>query len=247
MNVSRRWFIGGAASFGAFQGCRFIESPFGRSGVARLKVGVVSDIHVIAEDADRPCQGDTRTFRHALRWFDAQGVDAVIVAGDMADNGLVPQLQRVADAWNAVFPNGRSTLDGRKVERCFIYGNHDYEGPGIRKVGEGANEREVNVLNLTVPLARQTFSNRVFRYELHVEADDAAGEFVRTRHILAPDYHLPLAKAPASFVIPVPEGDLPETGECRFSVTPVNCFGKAGEPLRISLSRHPRKGEWKMA
>ena len=132
MNISRRWFIGGAASLGAFQGCRFVESPFGRSGVARLKFGVVSDIHIIAEDTDRGRQGNTRTFRRALKWFDAQGVDGVVVAGDMADAGLISQLQCVADAWNAVFPGGRSRRDGRSVEKLFVYGNHDWEGFGYR-------------------------------------------------------------------------------------------------------------------
>ena len=127
MNISRRFFIGGAASFGAFQGCRLAQGP-SLGGVARLKFGVVSDIHVIAENTDRPHQGNTRTFRRALRWFDAQGVDGVIIAGDMADAGLVSQLQCVADAWNAVFPGNRSRLDGRPVEKLFVYGNHDWEG-----------------------------------------------------------------------------------------------------------------------
>ena len=128
MNISRRWFIGGAASLGAFQGCRFIESPFGRSGVARLKFGVVSDIHIIAENTDRTGQGNTRTLKRTFKWFDAQGADGVIIAGDMADAGLISQLQCVADAWNAVFPGNRSRLDGRPVEKLFIYGNHDWEG-----------------------------------------------------------------------------------------------------------------------
>ena len=130
MNISRRWFIGGAASFGAFQGCRFIESPFGRSGVARLKFGVVSDIHIIAENTDRSHQGNTRTLKRAFKWFDAQGADGVIIAGDMADAGLISQLQCVADAWNEVFPGNRSRLDGRPVEKLFVYGNHDWEGFG---------------------------------------------------------------------------------------------------------------------
>ena len=124
--VSRRWFIGGAASFGTF-GCMRI--PFGLAASApRLRFGVVSDIHVIAENFDSVHHGNTRTFRHALKWFDAQGVDAVMVAGDMADAGLCSQLQVVADAWNAVFPGGRSRIDGRPVEKLFIYGNHDWEG-----------------------------------------------------------------------------------------------------------------------
>ncbi len=125
---TRRWFIGGAASLGAFQGCRFLASPIDIGGTPKLRFGVVTDIHVIAEHTDRDHCGNTRTFRRALKWFDRQGVDAVMLAGDMADAGLITQLQSVADAWNSVFPNGRSTIDGRKVEKVFVYGNHDWEG-----------------------------------------------------------------------------------------------------------------------
>ena len=488
MNMTRRWFIGGAASLGAFQGCRFAESPFGRSGVARLKFGVISDIHVIAENTDRFRQGNTRTLKRAFRWFDAQGADGVVIAGDMADAGLVSQLQCVADAWNAVFPGGRSKLDGRPVEKLFVYGNHDWEGFGynysifgsspkdlpadqIRAVGlkkvweevfeeeyapiyrkvvkgysfigghwDGANgsrwgagpdiapffakcgkeldpslpffyfqhphpkdtcygswawghdngistrvlsaypnavafsghshyslldersiwqgaftsigtgslryagepydefaadggfentvgstknrkgstgrlmarvkageersgmlfavyddhvtitrrdfmndcdlgpdwvmplpaaeskpfafaerakrfpapqfaagafvkveraqqkvgkdkaEKEVAVFNLTVPAAVQTFANRVWRYDVRVEAKNG-GKAVLTRRVLSPDFHLPIAKAQKSFVLPVPVGDLPKDGEFRFTVTPLNCFDKAGRTL----------------
>ena len=143
MNVSRRWFIGGAASLGAFQGCRFMESAAGRDGVARLKFGVVSDIHIIAENTDRSFCGNTRTFTRALRWYDAQGVDGVLIAGDMADAGLISQLQCVADAWNAVFPGGRSKLDGRPVEKIFVYGNHDWEGFGYRYNIFGHSSKEL--------------------------------------------------------------------------------------------------------
>ena len=44
--VSRRWFIGGLASFGAFGGCRFFAGHSLVSGVPNLKFGVVSDIHI---------------------------------------------------------------------------------------------------------------------------------------------------------------------------------------------------------
>ena len=129
MGVSRRWFIGGAASFGALQGCRLLSGSSPCGGRPNVTFGVVSDIHIIAENVDSFCgQGNTRTLRHAFRWFDRQGVDGVIIAGDMADAGLVSQLQCVADAWNAVFPGNRSALDGRPVEKLFIYGNHDWEG-----------------------------------------------------------------------------------------------------------------------
>ena len=130
MNMTRRWFIGGAASFGALSGCKVVRDPLGiwRGGRPNLKFGVISDIHVIAENVDAGGQGNTRTLEHAFRWFDAEGVDGVMIAGDMADAGLVSQLQCVADAWYKVFPDDKSKLDGRHVEKLFIYGNHDWEG-----------------------------------------------------------------------------------------------------------------------
>ena len=130
MNISRRWFIGGAASFGALSGCKVFDDPLGilGKGRANLKFGVISDIHIIAQNVDKGHQGNTRTLEHAFRWFDAQGVDGVLIAGDMADAGLVSQLQCVADAWYKVFPDDASKIDGRHVEKLFIYGNHDWEG-----------------------------------------------------------------------------------------------------------------------
>ena len=48
MNLSRRqFFIGGAAAFGAFGGCRFFCSAnYKAGGAPKLRFGVVSDIHI---------------------------------------------------------------------------------------------------------------------------------------------------------------------------------------------------------
>lgn len=128
--LSRRWFIGGAASLGALQGCRSFTDPLGcfRSGKANVRFAVISDVHVIAANTDCGLSGNTRTLEHALKWYDAEGVDAVMIAGDIADSGLISELQVFADAWYKIFPNDRSRIDGRKVEKLFIYGNHDVEG-----------------------------------------------------------------------------------------------------------------------
>ena len=129
MNISRRFFIGGAASFGALAGCRAFNAPVGKFGIgpARLKFGVVSDIHVAEGEGDFKKFGDNRNFVGALEYFRAQGVDGVVVAGDMADNGMINQLKKVAEAWYEVFPDDRDR-NGRKVEKLFVYGNHDLEG-----------------------------------------------------------------------------------------------------------------------
>lgn len=130
MKLTRRWFIGGAASFSALQGCKVITDATGclRGGKANLKFGVLSDVHIITPNTDKGFCGNTRTFEHALKWFDRQGVHAVMIAGDIVDVGLVSEFQVFADAWFKIFPDDRSRLDGRKVEKLFIYGNHDWEG-----------------------------------------------------------------------------------------------------------------------
>ena len=54
-------------------------------------------------------------------------VGAVVVAGDLSDWGLKSGLKYVAEAWHSVFPDDRAP-DGRKVEKLFCTGNHDYDG-----------------------------------------------------------------------------------------------------------------------
>ena len=490
VNVSRRCFLAGAGAFGAwgaFGGNRFLPGVAG--GRPKLKLGVVSDVHVrLAPDGVGLHEAnDTRPFVHALEWFRDQGVDAVMLTGDMADYGLVREMEAVAAAWFKVFPDDKAP-DGRTVTRLFVYGNHDWEGstygrfvkktfpdPAMRakeilrtdykgnweriwheaytpvwmksvngysfvgghwstdhcrhanevgvvgvpeffsahgkeldpslpffycqhpnpkntcygnwswgcdngastkvlsaypnaiafsshnhfspvdertiwqgaftSVGAGSlhhagrpfnefdseggyenaggNSRNrkgtvgklmeqvrlkearngmlltvcedsvtiarrdftydcalgpdwvlplpaaeskpfafaehakrfsapqfpegavlkveralhkgklkkgIDVFNLTVPAAVQTFANRVWRYEVGVETKDG-GKVVLTRRVLSPDYHLPLEKAKKSFVLPMPVVDLPQDGDFRFTVTPFNCFGRAGRPL----------------
>lgn len=119
---TRRFFIGGMAALGAFSGCRVFTatSSFRAKGALRLKFGVISDVHI--------SWGKHReTFRHALEYYRDNGVDAVMICGDIVDYGLVSDLQCVADDWNAVFPNNRAP-DGRVVEKVFVTGNHDWMG-----------------------------------------------------------------------------------------------------------------------
>ena len=132
MNISRRdFFIGGmAGAFSAFGGNRFLAvAGFTPSSKLRLRFGVVSDIHITKVGADEKMAGwgNNLTFRHTLEWFRDQNVDAVMIAGDMADNGMVEQLEAVAQAWYAVFPEDRYP-DGRPVEKVFVMGNHDHHG-----------------------------------------------------------------------------------------------------------------------
>ena len=89
-------------------------------GESRLKMGILSDIHICN-------QATEDMFRHALEYFRDQNVDGVIIAGDMADNGLVSELAQVSRAWYTVFPKDRLP-DGTHVEKVFVFGNHDTAG-----------------------------------------------------------------------------------------------------------------------
>lgn len=125
MNICRRVFLEGiaAAAGMAALGSTVSEvavSDDAVSGDAKLKLGVLSDIHL--RDP-----GSEKSFVKALSWFKNRGVDGVIVAGDMADRGLLSELQLVGDAWYSVFPDEKAE-DGRRVEKLFVYGNHDVEG-----------------------------------------------------------------------------------------------------------------------
>ena len=131
LDVSRRWFIGGLVSAGAFGGCRFFAAAPGKysSGKPNLKFGVVSDVHLRANPKAPGLNrgGDTTTLEHTLMWYRDQGVDAVAVVGDIADHGLVEEMEAFAATWFKVFPDDRAP-DGRRVERIVVYGNHDWGG-----------------------------------------------------------------------------------------------------------------------
>ena len=118
MDITRKRFLIGSMAVAAEGARRMFAAPPGTvTGAPRIKVAVLSDIHV----RDEKTQG---VFIKALEWYREQGVDAVLVAGDMADQGLVSQLQLVADAWFRVFPENM-TPDGRPVTQLLQYGNHD--------------------------------------------------------------------------------------------------------------------------
>ena len=128
MDYTRKSFLGGgAAAFfvAAGLGHRTIG---GTASMARLRVGILSDIHIVtgAENYDSNA-GSSAIFEKALAYFRDQGADAVVIAGDMADNGLESQLMQIGNAWRKVFPGGLRP-DGGKVEKVFVTGNHDLDG-----------------------------------------------------------------------------------------------------------------------
>jgi len=101
-----------AAAFAASLSSHAGEAPL-------LHVGIVSDIHVKGDK-----NKDLAFFRKVLAKFRDERVDAVVIPGDLADDGQDEQLEMVAAAWRETFP-GNALPDGTHVEPFFIYGNHD--------------------------------------------------------------------------------------------------------------------------
>lgn len=90
---------------------------YGGSAVPRLRVGILSDIHITDK-------ASTKDFRRALQRFDSRQADAVMLAGDITDHGLLSQMKEAAAAWFEVFPDDLRS-DGGKIARLFHYGDHD--------------------------------------------------------------------------------------------------------------------------
>ena len=131
LEMNRREFARGAMGLfgwgmfaGGLAGCRMLSGE----SVPRLTLGVISDIHVrlVRKNGQDTFEGG-EMFRKTLEWFRDQGVDGVTISGDMADHGLVEELEAVGRIWRSVFPDDKAP-DGRHVEKLFVYGNHDWEG-----------------------------------------------------------------------------------------------------------------------
>ena len=115
--VGRREFI--VAALGAAAGIP-CSAHAAKTSDRRLRVGIVSDIHVTSvHDAD--------IFETALQRFDRELVDAVMVCGDLTTTGRKTELKAIADVWKKVFRRNRRS-DGGSVEKLFISGNHDVDG-----------------------------------------------------------------------------------------------------------------------
>ena len=132
MRIARKGFLKGSLSllgFAALRGGRIFAAPPGwKPGkTPRLVFGVLSDTHFRCDNEWRSGVKSNKFFVAALEYFRERNVDAVVHCGDMADRGLVEELQLHADAWNSVFPQNKAP-DGHVVEKLFVSGNHDAIG-----------------------------------------------------------------------------------------------------------------------
>jgi len=118
MNTSRKGFLLGMTALGATMALPKAKADAVAKGPVRLRIGVLSDIH-ICKPSDLP------KFERTLRKFDEWQVDGVLGGSDIADLGISQQLDLAAKAWFNVFPDGRSKRDGRPVANLLHYGDHD--------------------------------------------------------------------------------------------------------------------------
>ena len=119
---SRGEFLRGMAGAGLLAGLGGFKAAFAAEEAgALLKMGVISDVHLNSNP------GSEATLRTALEYFRDRGVEAVLVAGDIADAGRRQELQLFADTWFRVFPDDKAP-DGHHVERLIVYGNHCMDG-----------------------------------------------------------------------------------------------------------------------
>ena len=120
--LNRRDFLKNACAAAAASG---LPTVVRGAASPDLRLGLLSDIHISIGPKTDPVKA-TATFRHALEYFRDRHVDGVLVSGDLTDAGLVTELRAVADAWFAVFPDGKLP-DGSPVANLMHYGDHDAE------------------------------------------------------------------------------------------------------------------------
>ena len=111
--MNRRQFLGGI-----FSCAGAAALAHGQLGAPDLKVGILSDIH-LSQPEHYSSQSAIDLFVQTLEFFKCEKVDAVLIAGDLTNDGTVAELKVVADAWRKVFS------DHDAPERIFVTGNHE--------------------------------------------------------------------------------------------------------------------------
>ena len=130
-------------------------------GNPNLRVGILSDIHIRLER-------DLPVLERTFAFFRDREVDAVLIAGDMADTGLERQMRLVAQAWFKVFPKDKLP-NGRHVERLFVYGNHDIEGHHYGTVTEAlqGDDREQTLAKEAICDRREQLWRKYYKETFH--------------------------------------------------------------------------------
>lgn len=84
-----------------------------------VKIGVISDIHLTES---KEVQKEETNLLKALLVFRQNGIDVLIVAGDIADAGEAGAYAAFSEMFERVFPDA-----GERPRKVFVMGNHDYQ------------------------------------------------------------------------------------------------------------------------
>lgn len=159
--MDRRDFLTGALAAGA--GLMTFGDVFAKDASgARMKLGVLSDIHIELYDGIF-----LQNFEKALRKYDKWGADAVLCCGDLANLGYVNQLEAVAATWFKVFPGNRRS-DGQPIVPLFHYGDHDANGDHYSKLPSEKKRfatEEARLAAILTPQNRKAVWERCFKEE----------------------------------------------------------------------------------
>ena len=133
--MNRREFIRFGAATLATAAVPGAMSAFAHgAGAPRLRIGILSDTHLDGGAAA------AQKLERAFSGFRKGRVDAILICGDLADNGVEPQLEELVRIWEKVFPDSKG-LDGEPVERLFHCGDHDNRGHWMLDGKEGDDVR----------------------------------------------------------------------------------------------------------
>ena len=115
--LSRRFFLRGLAAGAATLSARQLLAE-ALANEPLLRFGVMSDTHLELKD-------DPNGLGRIFRTLHDRNVDAVVISGDITERGLNTEVDFLMKIWNDAFP-GNCAADGRKVEKVWVWGNHDY-------------------------------------------------------------------------------------------------------------------------
>ena len=117
MAITRRGFLGGLAVTFASAFARRLSAE-AAANEPLLRFGALSDTHLrVTDDPDQ--------LGRVFRWLHGRNADAVVISGDITEQGLNTEIDFLVRIWNDAFPGGKAA-DGRKVEKFWVWGNHDY-------------------------------------------------------------------------------------------------------------------------
>lgn len=90
-----------------------------------VEFGLLSDAHIVSAGAAKGKEGWNGGCKTAFEWFAKEGVDAVVNAGDVTEDGSVEEVDLYCTIFSNAFPNGFCRNDRQKVSHMSVWGNHD--------------------------------------------------------------------------------------------------------------------------